>query len=138
TKLHPLFAQLPALLAGLSDLPAGTTPLFNGRGSLIVSRYDTKPIDKCIIECHNRFIDCQILLGGTERIGFGNITRCTPVSEYDHGRDFLALAGPLDFLVLRPGFFVLFFPHDAHLTQAMVDAPEPAHKVVIKIPLEET
>ena len=83
----------------------------------IVSEYKPKKLIECFLECHRKYIDIQILLKGTECIGFCPIGKCTPVGTFDVEKDFQKLEGPFDLLTLHEGSFAIFFPHDCHMPQ---------------------
>ena len=127
------------------DVEPGTYEI-NPRVKAIVSEYMTKPTNENGYEAHQKNIDIQYLLKGTEKIS------CLPVDELQETKPYnpttdaafyAAPSGPSisncqlsiinSQLTLRPASFALFFPHDAHMPQLCVDAPEPVKKVVIKV-----
>lgn len=117
------------------DVEPGTYEI-NPRVKAFVSEYTTKPENENGYEAHQKNIDIQYLLKGTEKIA------CLPVDElqetqpYNPSTDaafYESNLRPLT-LVLRPlTSFVLFFPQDGHMPQLSITAPEPVKKVVIKI-----
>lgn len=94
-----------------------------------------------ILESHRRFIDVQVMLHGQEKMEWGLHSDLSPLDDYDQEKDviFYEKKEPLsaEFL-LQPGFFAVFFPQDAHLTQLQTafPAPGPYKKVVVKIDRE--
>ena len=99
----------------------------------LVQEYTTKPRDKGRWEAHRRYIDVQYLAAGIERIGYANAQRLTVTEAYDAAKDALFLEGEGDFLLMRPGMFMMLAPEDAHMPGLAAAAPAPAKKVVVKV-----
>lgn len=117
------------------DVEPGTYEI-NPRVKAFVSEYTTKSENENGYEAHQKNIDIQYLLRGTEKIA------CLPVDELQETQPYNPSTDAAFYesnlrrltLVLRPlTSFALFFPHDAHLPQLCIDAPEEVKKVVIKI-----
>jgi YhcH/YjgK/YiaL family protein len=117
------------------DIAPGTYEI-NPRVKAIVSEYTTKTINEHGYEAHQKNIDIQYLLKGTEKIA------CLPVDElqetqpYNPDTDAAFYESNLrpSTSDLRPlTSFALFFPQDAHMPQLCIDAPEEVKKVVIKV-----
>ena len=79
-----------------------------------ISEYDTKDVRDCFIECHQKFIDIQIITKGEEKIGIVPKQYCKGGS-YDKEKDFEKLEGTTQFIDLKPGSFMIFFPQDGHM-----------------------
>lgn len=117
------------------DVEPGTYEI-NPRVKAIVSEYTTKVVNENGYEAHQKNIDIQYLLRGTEKIA------CLPVDElqetkpYNPSTDaafYESNLRPLT-LDLRPlSSFALFFPHDAHMPCLCMDTPTKVKKVVIKV-----
>jgi biofilm protein TabA len=133
--LHPLFGECFDFLAShaLADLASGRHELGDGGAYASVNKYLTKTIPEGVIECHRRFIDIQCIAEGEERIGVAPRLLCT-ASGYDQSRDFEKLDGRVDFILLKPGLFAVFFPDDGHMPGI---SPEQSaltvKKIVIKV-----
>ena len=151
-----IYAGLKYLKEMSPDIAPGTYEV-NPRVKAIVSEYTTKTINEHGYEAHQKNIDIQYLLKGTEKIA------CLPVDElqetkpYNEATDAAFYESnlrpstsdlrpptfdlrPLTFdlrpltLDLRPlTSFALFFPQDAHMPQLCIDTPEEVKKVVIKV-----
>lgn len=135
--LHPQFAAALAFLQGdgAADPAPGRYEIDDRGAFALVSEYATRPLAECFIECHRRYIDIQVLLSGSEKVGFCH-RRSGRELPYDEEKDFLKLEGTTSFLTLLPGSFVIFFPDDGHMP--MIHAgqePAPVKKVVLKIPI---
>jgi YhcH/YjgK/YiaL family protein len=100
----------------------------------IVNEYDTVSPDNEQMESHKKYIDIQYIVAGAERIGHDFLKAQTPSQEYDNEKDFMLWGEkPSFFSVLQQGMFAIFFPHDLHMPNIMIDAPSYVKKVVIKV-----
>lgn len=136
-RVHSLFPQVRAsCAAGFTGWPPGKYKLGETNVEVIISCYKTRPAEAAAIECHRRFIDLHLMLDGRERVGYGPKAACRETGPYEPERDFQPLKGDLDFLTLRRGSFLLFFPSDAHLPGLAVESSRPVVKCVLKIPVE--
>lgn len=94
-----------------------------------------------VLESHQRYVDLHVLLQGQEKMEWELNSRLSSLGAYNQEKDVIFyekkefLSG--EFL-LQPGFFVVFFPHDAHLTQlhTACAVPVPYKKVVVKMDQE--
>jgi YhcH/YjgK/YiaL family protein len=119
--------------AALPSLAPGKHPIIGDDVFAIVQMYNTKPTAEMKWEAHRRYIDVQFVASGTERIGYGPISKFEVIKEYDDVNDYLLLAGQGADLVMVPGTFAVFFPHDVHRPGAAVDQPMAVRKIVVKI-----
>ncbi len=141
--LHPRFAQSFEWLkqtefAVNSDreaLPVGRIELDGKDLYVMVQEYSTKLPEAGKWEAHRRYIDIQYILSGREIIRYANIDRLR-AGDYLPERDFQALSGDGDSLVLSAGDFMILFPQDAHMPGMAVEAPVPVKKVVVKVAVE--
>ena len=119
------------------DVEPGTYEI-NARVKAIVSEYTTKEVNDNGYEAHQKNIDIQYLLKGTEKIA------CLPVDElqetkpYNEATDAAFYAAPApghhpSALFLGNGYFSIFYPHDAHMPCLWVNEPQTVKKVVIKV-----
>ncbi|MEI6214802.1 MAG: YhcH/YjgK/YiaL family protein [Desulfuromonadales bacterium] len=119
----------------LAALPVGNH-LINDHGAYAsVNEYLTKASEETFIECHRKYIDVQITVWGEEKIGVTHTQLCYE-QPYDDGKDLQKLTGRVNFITLLPGFFALFFPHDAHQPGVISGTAAVAvKKIVFKIPV---
>jgi len=120
--------DLAALAPGRYDIDGDTL-------YVMLSQYETKPRTQGAWEAHRRYIDLQVVIQGTEQIGYSHLSRLTP-GLYEADRDFVPLAGEGDFLTLTAGDFMLLFPDDGHMPGVAVGAPNLVKKAVFKIGVE--
>ena len=99
--------------------------------------YETKPRDAAKLETHQKYVDIQLLLSGTEQLEIFKKSDLTISEPYDTEKDaeFYHIPDePIATVTLHPGQFVVFFPEDAHMPCLIAeDAPESVKKVVIKV-----
>ncbi|MDA8126366.1 MAG: YhcH/YjgK/YiaL family protein [Deltaproteobacteria bacterium] len=135
--LHPLLGQVVAFIAkeDLGALKKGRIELTDGIYAN-VDEYETTALEDTFIECHKRYIDIQIIMAGVERIGICHTEEAKSSALYNEAGDFEKLDGKCDFLTLKKGYFVLFYPWDGHAPGLKIDSvPERVKKIVFKIPV---
>lgn len=83
-------------------------------------------------ECHNRYIDIQLCIHGTEQIGWKPREKCTVENgDYNPDKDVqLYNEVPDMYFQLTDGQFAIFFPGDVH---APMIGEEEIKKLVIKV-----
>lgn len=100
----------------------------------LVQAYDSKPKDKGQWEAHRKYADIQLVVSGSEQMGWAPVTRLQ-AGPYDEGRDFVPLTGEGLFLEMAAGVFMVLMPQDAHMPGMAIEAPSPVRKVVVKVRL---
>jgi YhcH/YjgK/YiaL family protein len=101
----------------------------------MVSEYHTKPVGQVPWEAHRRYLDIQCLVTGEEKIGFARLADLKATQPYDVAKDCVLLDGSGECMVLRPGVFAVFMPHDGHMPGLAVKKPAMVKKVVVKVRL---
>jgi YhcH/YjgK/YiaL family protein len=89
-----------------------------------------------LLETHEKYIDIQLIVAGTDDMGWRPKSLCRqPSGEYDPNADLQFFTDtPNTWLSLASGEFVIFFPEDAHMP--MISSGR-IHKVVVKIAATE-
>jgi YhcH/YjgK/YiaL family protein len=131
--LGTAFAYLAA--NQFADTKPGRIDLDGSALYAMVQEYTTKPVEQGHWEAHRRYVDVQYIVSGRERILFAPIDQLQ-AGDYVPEKDFLPLTGPGSTLDLTAGFFVVFFPEDAHMPGLAIDLPEPVKKVVAKVAVD--
>jgi len=135
-NLHPLFRQVATFLDEhpLQEFPIGKHELGNSI-YFTVSEYSTKDRREGFIECHQKYIDIQLITRGSEKVGICHKNKCT-AGSYDENKDYQKLEGVVDWLILQPGYFMIFFPQDGHMPQIKTARKsEVVKKKVFKVPV---
>ena len=91
------------------------------------------------LELHRKYIDIQYLCSGTETLAWAPEEDLEVIHPYEEDKDYSFVRAPADTALfsVKPGFFAVFFPGDAHsgrLSGANGDAP--FRKVVIKVAVD--
>ena len=102
-----------------------------------IMEYNTLTEAEAKIEAHRQYVDIQVLLSGKENVRCFPATALETKTQYDDQKDaaffYPAEQYPVE-LHLKPGYFAVFFPDDAHMPQiALNNIPGPVKKAVIKI-----
>ena len=101
----------------------------------LVQSYATDRLENKKFESHRRYIDIQYIVSGTEVIGWlpaGGLRAMTPYSE-ENDLIFYHNSECISRLVLTPGMFAVFYPHDAHRPGCFLDKREEVKKIVVKV-----
>ncbi|MEI6245161.1 MAG: YhcH/YjgK/YiaL family protein [Acidobacteriota bacterium] len=142
-----LYRTLSARIAAAFDYVTSHdfTKMADGRYDLegdhmfaLVQRYATKPISEGRWEAHRKYIDLQLVVSGTEQIGYVSLDQLA-AEPYDESRDLIWLSGEAgQWITVPSGHFMLLWPSDAHMPQIAAGAPADVLKVVVKIDVSNT
>jgi YhcH/YjgK/YiaL family protein len=132
--LHKGFAKAVDFLlrSNLKKLPVGKYDIDGESVYAMVSRDSGRRKEDALLETHEKYIDIQLVLAGTDTMGWKPKSLCKkPTSAYDEGEDIQYFADEPDtWVATKSGAFVIFFPEDAHMP---LISSEQLHKVVVKI-----
>jgi len=136
SALHPLFARAFAFLrqTDLDALAPGRYTIDGEQLFAIVEHCTGRARAEAQLECHRRYIDIQLVLEGTDEMGWKALAEClSPATDYDAARDIRFFSDvPSSWIATPAGSFCLFFPDDAH---APLVSSGFIRKVVVKIAL---
>lgn len=130
---------LAYIRSATSSLNDGVHPV---RTDAIVARVhtgQTRPASEAVLESHLAYVDVHVVLDGRETIAVWPADRLHIRTPYNDKQDVLFYDPPADEgaqLTLSPGFFAVFFPQDAHMTQIAQGAPARIKKLVMKVAVE--
>lgn len=96
--------------------------------------YTTEGDSGRFYEAHERYVDIQCILSGSETIRVANIAPLEIQAAYDPERDvaFYHLAPGTD-VILHAGDFAILYPHEGHLPKLPTAQPATVKKVVVKV-----
>lgn len=117
----------------LHTLPTGRYPIDGEDVYALVQEYQTKPAERAKWEAHREYLDVQYVAAGVERMGYGYIADFEVAKDYDVAGDYLLFTGAGNELIMKPGAFAIFSPHDVHRPTVAVDGPTPVRKIVVKV-----
>lgn len=136
--VHPLFARAFEYIKSqnLESMEPGTYQIDGERLRVIVANGPgvTAKESAAHFECHNKHIDIQLCISGTEQMGWKPRSRCMqPRGEYSEEKDVLFYGDTPDmYFTLKKQQFVVFFPEDVHAP--MISEGE-IRKLVVKLRL---
>ena len=119
----------------LRSLELGKYFLENGV-YFIVQEYTTKDIADAKYEAHRKYVDIQIILEGTEIMGYAPVDTLTAKTDYSETSDFQVFMGEGSLMNVGKDSFAIFFPQDGHMP-GVGTSPCAVKKVVVKIPVEK-
>jgi len=132
--LNKGFAKAFAFLSrsDLKELPVGRYGIDGDRVYALVAKGPGRKREGAFLETHEKYIDIQLILAGTDTMGWKPKSLCQqPTQGYDQKADIQFFADrPEAWLATESGAFAIFFPEDAHLP---LISPGLIHKVVVKV-----
>ena len=132
--LHKGFAKAMEFLLrpDLKELPVGKYEIDGARVYATVSKDPGRKREDALLETHEKYIDIQLVLTGTDDMGWKPKSSCKqPSGEYDQKRDVQFFADePEVWLSTESGSIAIFFPEDAHMP--LISSGQ-LHKVVVKV-----
>jgi biofilm protein TabA len=132
--IHPLFKQAFDFLrnTNLIQLQPGKIQLDGDILTVSIMLINGKTPEVAKIETHQRYIDIQYVIEGTETMGWIPIKKAiTPLDAYQAEKDIQFFADkPETYFEVGEGEFTVFFPDDGH---APGIANDKIKKAVIKI-----
>jgi biofilm protein TabA len=116
----------------LKGLPVGKYEIDGERIYAMVSKDPGRRKEDALLETHEKYIDIQLVLAGTDDMGWKPKSLCEkPSGEYDDKSDVQFFADEPDtWLSTKSGAFAIFFPEDAHMP--LISSGQ-LHKVVVKV-----
>ncbi|MCP4394094.1 MAG: DUF386 domain-containing protein [Alphaproteobacteria bacterium] len=108
---------------------------------IIVEEYNSKPIEQGKWEAHRTYTDIQVVIKGTEKLGYLNVKHMQPTIKYDAEKDIVFGTNKGydkdinegNFITATAGDFVIFTPNDAHMPGIAAGTPSPVKKAVVKV-----
>jgi YhcH/YjgK/YiaL family protein len=121
----------------LSALEVGKYPIEGDSVYLSIQEYTTKPENEKRWESHQKYIDIQIMISGTEYMGYTPISSLAFKDEYNETKDIIFYQDSSDntgSAVLVPAnSFAVFYPQDAHKPGYHLTTESAVKKAVIKV-----
>jgi len=134
STLHKGFSKAFEFLLrpDLKELPEGKYEIDGERVYAMVSKESGRNREDALLETHEKYIDIQLVLAGTDTMGWKSKSLCKkPSTAYDQEEDIQYFADEPDtWIATKSGAFVIFFPEDAHMP--LISSGQ-LHKVVVKI-----
>lgn len=105
----------------------------------LVQSYNSKPVDQCRLESHEKYVDIQWVLKGEERLDICAVDGLEVEEPYSEEKDVTFFKAPesLMQMVLTDGGYAVLYPENAHRPGRAVDESCPCaiNKIVVKVRL---
>ena len=90
------------------------------------------------MESHKKYCDLQYIVEGTEKIYWASLRKLTVEDDRTPEADIIFYkSGPEQgYTLLEAGMFGFYAPEDGHMPCIVVTEPQPATKIVFKIPVK--
>jgi YhcH/YjgK/YiaL family protein len=133
-----LFRALSFAAAFDPTRPDGRYEIDSDRIFALVSSYETSPAAQNRFEVHRIYADVQVVLEGEEKIEVSPASGIITIGDYDETKDaaILEASGDSAALVMRPGYFAVLYPHEAHRPGSDLHGKSHVRKIVVKVRLE--
>ena len=99
----------------------------------IINEFTPKSIDEIQWETHEQYADVHYIFEGEEKIGISKIDDLEKIDEYIPEKDITFYKGEGQFVTLKKGDFIIFFPKEVHVTGLASGICTQIKKVIIKI-----
>lgn len=132
------FARVESVLAEFLKNPfdSGKIEIDGDNMWCNVAKYNVGDGTPIKYEAHKEYADVQIMVDGEENIGWASFNECTITEDFKEGCDIAFMDAPNGQLfALRKGYFMVFFPDDAHAPCRKSENADFAHKLVFKVKL---
>ena len=116
----------------LKELPVGKYEIDGENIYAIVAKDAGSRKEDALLETHEKYIDIQLVLAGTDDMGWKPKSLCKkPAGKYDQKNDEqIFMDEPDAWLSTKSGAFAIFFPEDAHIP--LISSGH-LHKAVVKV-----
>lgn len=135
--LNPHFEKaFEALLRNdLTELKPGRFEIDGDNVYGVIAKGPGRPKSEGMIETHDKYIDIQFILSGTDTIGWKDRSELTaPNTASDTRNDVVFYDDkPSTWTSITPGMFGIYFPNDGHMP--MISDGE-LHKVIVKVAIK--
>lgn len=117
----------------LHKLAKGKYPINGDNVFASVTEDPSKDFDKTNWESHQKYIDVQCIIEGTEKMGVYPVSKATVKKPYDDKKDVANYTADGKIYTAKEGTFFIFFPSDAHRPNITPGGNKVVKKLVIKI-----
>lgn len=105
-------------------------------GYFMVQKGETKPMEEGLFEVHQKYIDVQIVIEGSEEVAWAAIEDLKIEVPYDAEKDVAYLSGETKHhMLISAGMFYIAYPHDGHRPVRHTALQQTFTKIVLKLPV---
>jgi len=133
--IHPRIAAAFHWLKNtdLATLPLGKTVIDGEHRFALAQEYTPKEPALLKYEAHRRYWDVQVVVSGSERMGWAHLSQMTVSEPHDYERDVAFYRGTGQFVLVPAGYFTIFSPQDVHMPGVAAEPLGLVRKVVVKV-----
>lgn len=136
--LGPQFTRAFEFLSQVDPSIADGRVELEGDDYANIQSYTTEPKSDRRFEAHEKYIDIQYMLSGSEQIYYQEADSLVVKTPYDDERDVAFYEEtPGKPIALNAGEFIIFWPQDGHQPCCILDQAEAVRKIVVKIRIQE-
>lgn len=117
----------------LNELPLGKTSILDEQVYVIVSMLQPQPAEEIRYEIHDRYIDIQLDIFGTERIDIGDGSHMDILEENPKNDITFVKCDTLVECTMGPGNFLIIMPEEAHKPGIASSKNSTIKKCVVKV-----
>jgi YhcH/YjgK/YiaL family protein len=118
----------------LDTIRPGKYPIDGDLVYASVTENPTKDLENAKWEFHKKYIDVQMVIKGSEKMGIVPLASTTVSEPYNEKKDVgFATSTEGNIYTVEPGVFLIFLPSDAHRPSIKVDGFDKDKKIVIKV-----
>lgn len=108
---------------------------FDG-GFFMIQKGVTRPILEGSFESHQKYIDVQLLIEGSEEVAWEDIRNLEVIVPYNPEKDAQRLTGSYEHVMkITQGMFYAAFPWDGHQPVSHTKEMQSFTKIVLKLPV---
>lgn len=99
-----------------------------------LNEYETKEIEECFWEAHQKYLDFHFIIEGKENIAIDHIGHQKLKEKYSEEKDVIFLEGDVNSVItMNPGDIMICFPEDSHMTGLIAEEKQKVRKIVLKV-----
>lgn len=120
----------------LAELEPGRHEIMNDRVYCIVETAPGRKREEAELEAHQRYIDIQLVLDGTDTMGWKRKADCKDITRpYKPEIDVESYGDEPDaWIPVQKGMYAIFFPDDAHMP---LISDGHLHKIIVKVAMDQ-
>jgi YhcH/YjgK/YiaL family protein len=114
----------------------GSYEIVKDKVRMIVSESEQINTNRIMLEAHQKNIDVQYWISGSEMMGHTFLRSQKVIKPYNEENDCSFYAGDASFSRLEPGMFAIYFPTDLHTAVRDEQCDSAVRKIVFKVIIE--
>ncbi|MDA3893285.1 MAG: YhcH/YjgK/YiaL family protein [Salinivirgaceae bacterium] len=117
----------------INDIAVGKHEISGTDVFVLISEYQTKVETDCKPEAHEKYIDIQMMLSGSEYMGYTPLKEQEITHPYNSDKDVVFFKSGTNKIKFLSGEFAIFFPNDIHQPGIQIKESTVVKKAVFKV-----